>query len=149
MLHPEGSLEWRGVGTSLMFYKDMFDSLDIDVNIFRPTECRYKSAVEPYFRTDMSEENREQMERIAESSWQALCSNVAVSRNIDVETLNNYAENLTIAIADDALEARMVDALVYEDELFALFKSSRLIPQTAMPLTPLVMKSSIIEVWVA
>lgn len=123
MLHPEGSLEWRGVGTSLMFYKDMFDSLDIDVNIFRPTECRYKSAVEPYFRTDMSEENREQMERIAESSWQALCSNVAVSRNIDVETLNNYAENLTIAIADDALEARMVDALVYEDELFALFKS--------------------------
>ena len=123
MLHPEGSLEWRGVGTSLMFYKDMFDSLDIDVNIFRPTECRYKSAVEPYFRTDMSEENREQMERIAESSWQALCSNVAVSRNIDVATLNNYAENLTIAIADDALEARMVDALVYEDELFELFES--------------------------
>lgn len=123
MLHPEGSLEWRGVGTSLMFYKDMFDSLDIDVNIFRPTECRYKSAVEPYFRTDMSEENREQMERIAESSWQALCSNVAISRNIDVATLNNYAENLTIAIADDALEARMVDALVYEDELFELFES--------------------------
>ena len=121
MLHPEGGLEWRGVGTSLTFYKDLFDNFDIDVNIFRPTVCRYKSAVEPYFRNSMSAENREQMEHIAESSWQAICNDVSNSRNIDVSTLYNYAENLSIAIADDALNARLVDELAYEDELYALF----------------------------
>lgn len=120
-LHPEGHLEWRGLGTSMMFYKNMLDNLDIDVNIFRPTVCRYKSAVEPYFLTSMSRENRQQMEQLTEVMWNDVCTEVSESRNIAVDTLKEYAEQLTISIAEDALECRMVDALFYEDQLFDLF----------------------------
>ena len=58
VLNPEGSLDWYGCATTLMFYKGAFDKLGISVEIFRPSSCKYKSAVEPFFLTKMSEANR-------------------------------------------------------------------------------------------
>ena len=46
-LEPHGGMQWTGVSSTLMFYKGLFDKLDIQAEIFRPTACRYKSAVEP------------------------------------------------------------------------------------------------------
>ena len=47
-LQPEGGMDWSGLSTSLMFYKGLFDKLDLKAEVFRPTVCKYKSAVEPY-----------------------------------------------------------------------------------------------------
>lgn len=121
ILNPEGSLDWYGCATSLMFYKGAFDKLGIGVEIFRPTACKYKSAVEPFFLTKMSDANRKQNQEMVDSIWQSLCEDVAASRNISVETLKNYAANLAVSFPEEALKAGMIDAVEQEDYLFALY----------------------------
>ena len=122
-LHPEGSLAWNGISSSVMFYKGLLDKLDVEVEIFRPSVCRYKSAVEPFFLTKMSKENREQMEKIVNSMWDDICEEVHNSRNIDVDLLKSYAKNATLALSEDALNAGFVDKLIYEDELLDILDS--------------------------
>ena len=122
-LQPEGSVDWRGVSLTTMFYKGLLDKLDAEVDIFRPTVCRYKSAVEPFFLKKMSPENRKQMEAIAESIWETLCEDVAESRGVKVEALKSYAANLDIVLGEDAVRCGLIDALTYEDELYTLLES--------------------------
>ena len=121
IINPEGTLDWRGVGFTTLFYKGLMDKLDIEAEIFRPTECKYKSAVEPFFRTNMSPENRLQMEVLANSMWNDIVDDVAASRNLDVNQLKSYAANLEINTPEDALSRGMVDRIAYEDELFDRF----------------------------
>lgn len=123
LLQPEGGLDWKGVSLSTMFYKGLIDKLGADVEIFRPTVCRYKSAVEPFFLKKMSPENRKQMEVIVNSVWQTVCEDVAKSRNLNIEDLKNYAANLDIVSGEDAVRYGLIDRLAYEDELYALFDS--------------------------
>ena len=122
ILNPEGSLEWRGAGMSTIFYKNMFDKLGIGVDIFRPTECKYKSAVEPFFLTKMSAANRKQSEELVNSIWDSICSDVAISRGLNASTLKEYAKNLSISLPEDALKAGLVDMLGYEEDLYNLYK---------------------------
>ena len=121
VLNPEGSLDWYGCATSLMFYKGAFDKLGIGVEIFRPSSCKYKSAVEPFFLTKMSDANRKQNQEMVDSIWQSICEDIAVSRNLSVETLKSYAANLAVSFPDDALAAGMIDAVEQEDYLFTLY----------------------------
>ena len=122
-LQPEGGVDWRGLSLTTMFYKGLLDKLDAEVEIFRPTVCRYKSAVEPFFLKKMSPENRKQMEAIAESVWETLCEDVAESRGVKVEALKSYAANLDIVLGEDAVRYGLIDALTYEDELYTLLES--------------------------
>ena len=121
LINPEGSLDWRGVGTTTLFYKGLMDKLDVKAEIFRPTDCKFKSAVEPFFRTNMSPENRLQMEVLVNSMWNDIVNEVAESRGIEPQELKRYASELLINTSDDALEYGMVDRIAYEDELFDLF----------------------------
>ena len=122
IVNPEGSLEWRGVGMSTIFYKNLLDKLSIGVDIFRPTACKYKSAVEPFFLTKMSDANRKQNQELVESIWQSICQEVGADRGIDPNRLKQYAKDLTIATVEDALEAGMVDMVAYEDTLYDIYK---------------------------
>ena len=72
--------------------KEACDKLGVEYEIFRPTVCKYKSAVEPYFLKKMSPENREQNEQMIGSMWQVLNEAVAESRGISVEELNRLAD---------------------------------------------------------
>lgn len=121
LINPEGSLDWRGLGFTTLFYKGLMDKLDIKAEIFRPTDCKFKSAVEPYFRTSMSNENRLQMEVLVSSMWNNIVDDVATCRNLNANKLKSYAANLDINTAEDALSRGMVDRIAYEDELFELF----------------------------
>ncbi|MBQ8367208.1 MAG: signal peptide peptidase SppA [Alistipes sp.] len=123
LLNPEGSLEWHGLGMSSMFYKGLLNKLDVEVEVFRPTDCKYKSGVEPFILTKMSDANRKQMQSLVDSMWQTICSDVSASRGVDVELLKRYARDLSITLPEDALNAHLIDAIAYEDELFALYDS--------------------------
>lgn len=123
MLNPEGSLEWSGLGLSSMFYKGLLNKLDVEVEVFRPTDCKYKSGVEPFILTKMSEANRMQMQSLVDAMWNTICEDVAASRGIEVEALKRYAAELAITLPEDALNAHLIDAIAYEDELFALYDS--------------------------
>ena len=122
IVNPEGSVDWRGVGISTIFYKNLLDKLGISVDIFRPTECKYKSAVEPFFLTKMSDANRKQNEALVESLWQSICEEIGSSRGIEPNKLKQYANNLSIASVEDALKYGMVDMVDYEDTLYNIYK---------------------------
>jgi protease-4 len=116
-LHPEGALDWSGIKFSSMFYKGLIDKLNVKVDVIRPSECKYKSAGEPYFLTKMSDANRLQMEVLANSMWTTLVSDVAKSRNIDAESIKNVAYNVEINDAESAKKYGFIDAIEYEDQV--------------------------------
>ena len=121
ILQREGSLEWQGVGFSMVFFKSLLDKIDAQAEVFRPTTCIYKSGVEPFTLTSMSKADREQMTSLANDMWDSIVNDVAKSRNIDTERLKSLASNLEISIAEDALEAGLVDVVAYEDALYDYF----------------------------
>ena len=120
-VHPEGGFKWKGLAFPSLFFKGALDKLGLKAEIFRPTVCKYKSAVEPYFRKNMSKENRAQMQLIADDMWSVLLNGIAESRSLDAAQLNALADKLAISQPEDALKYNLVDALIYEDEMEAKF----------------------------
>ena len=116
-MQPEGSIEWSGLSMSVMFYKGLFDKLDLKAEVFRPASCKYKSAVEPYVLSAMSEANRRQMQALAESVWGTIVEAVSAARGIAPERLNLLADELAVSLPDDALRHGFIDGILYEDEL--------------------------------
>ena len=122
-IHPEGSFDWIGTSATSTFFKGLLDKLGVKVDILRPTVCKYKSAVEPYFLKEMSPANRAQMQSMVDSMWDVLTEAVSSSRNISVEALNKLANNLSVVLPKEAIEHKFVDAALYADEMKALFTS--------------------------
>lgn len=116
-LQPMGAVAWQGLSFSTMFYKGLIDKLGVEVEVFRPTVCRYKSAVEPYILDRMSEANRRQMQELADAMWADIAGQVAESRAMDVAELNRLTDELAACEAEDAVTAGLVDRLVYEDQM--------------------------------
>ncbi|MBR5849730.1 MAG: signal peptide peptidase SppA [Alistipes sp.] len=121
-LQPEGSMDWSGMASQVMFYKGLLDKLDLKVEIFRPTVCKYKSAVEPYFLKELSPANRAQMQQMIGSLWQTITEAVSASRGISVEELNKIADNLEVTLPQEALAHKMVDGVIYEDQMNEVFE---------------------------
>lgn len=120
-LQPQGGMDWTGLSSTLMFYKGLFDKLDLKAEIFRPTVCKYKSAVEPYILTKMSDANREQMQQLVNSLWKTIAEGVAESRRIDLAELNHIADGLEVSLPEEALEKKFVDGLLFEDQMEDVF----------------------------
>jgi len=116
-VNPVGIVELRGLGTQLMFFKNMLEKLDVEVQIIR--HGKFKSAVEPFMLEKMSDSNREQMELILNTSWGSMINKIAGSRNIKTATINELADGIKIQDAKDALKYKFVDGLMYKDELLA------------------------------
>lgn len=122
-IHPEGSFDWRGLAMNSIFFKGLIDKLGVEVDILRPTVCKYKSAVEPYFLTKMSDANREQMQQLANNVWGVLIDAVSASRGISTEELNRLADELAVVLPQQAVEHKFVDGVKYADEVEDYFKS--------------------------
>lgn len=120
-LQPEGAMDWRGLAMNVMFYKGLLDKLDLKAEVFRPTVCKYKSAVEPYILSGMSEANRLQMQAVADSMWETILEAVSTTRNIPVDRLNALADELAVVLPEDALRYGFVDGLIYEDQMSDVF----------------------------
>lgn len=120
-LQPEGGMEWSGLAMNLMFYKGLLDKLDVRAEVFRPTACPYKSAVEPYILNRMSDPNREQMQTIVDSMWGVIAQGVSEARGIELATLNELADKLEVSLPEEALEKGFVDGLIYEDQMTDIF----------------------------
>ena len=122
-LNPEGMLDLHGMASQITFYKHLLDKLDIEMQIVRGPNNRFKSAVEPYFLDKMSEANREQMDKLLGTVWGQILLGISQSRNISVEQLNEIADNLdTYFDAKKALEYGLVDNLYYKDQLLEELK---------------------------
>lgn len=114
-LNPEGMIDFRGIQAELTFFKGTLEKLDADMQIIR--HGKYKSAVEPFMREDMSPENREQMLAIVDGIWDRITEAVSDARSIPVAELNEIADGLLLQTPEDAVKMRFVDALKYKDEI--------------------------------
>lgn len=122
-MYPEGSLDWRGINAEIMFYKKMLDKLEIDAQIIRGPNNKFKSAVEPFMYDKMSEANKLQVETFISDIWRIMLDGISQTRGIGVAELNAYADSLTFITPDKVAEHRMVDGLKYRDEVMAILKS--------------------------
>ena len=120
-LHPEGGFSWVGLAQTYIFMKGALDKLGLKAEAFRPTACKYKSAVEPYIRKNFSPENRAQSQMMVDDMWGVLVGTIAESRNLDAKKLMRLADKLEVSQPEDALKHGLVDALIYEDEMEAKF----------------------------
>jgi protease-4 len=118
-LNPEGVVMFKGLSSQLAFIKNMLEKLEIEPQIIRGPNNKFKSAVEPLMYDKMSEANREQMQTLLNSIWGKLISSISESRNISIAELNLIADNLELATAEKAMEYKFVDGLAYKDEILA------------------------------
>lgn len=116
-LQPEGGLDWTGLASNVTFYKGLLDKLDLNVEVFRPTACKYKSAVEPFILDKMSSANREQMQELVNSMWNTISGDVCASRGIDSVQMRRITDNLEVMLPEEALQYGFVDELLYEDQM--------------------------------
>ncbi len=121
MLNSIGSVDWRGMYSQIMFYTDMLDKIGIEMEIVKVGT--FKSAVEPYINTRMSDANRLQMQQMIDGIWSTMLSEVATSRGISEVQLNEYAdEMMTLQQADKNYQYGLVDSLVYANEMDSIIK---------------------------
>ncbi len=119
-LHPEGTIDFRGINSELAFLKNMLDKLGIDPQVIRYGE--YKSAGEPLFREDMSAENREQVRAFTNAIWNNVLADIATSRGLTINHVNEAADNLWTRNAELAMKHQMADGLLYRDELYDVLR---------------------------
>ena len=83
-----------------IFYKDLLEKIGIKMQVFKVGS--YKSAVEPFTATQMSDANREQVTSYLNDIWQTMLTDVSRSRSIKKDLLNEYADSmLTFRPAED------------------------------------------------
>ena len=116
LLNPEGMLEWSGLSSMPVFYKDLMDKLGIRWQIFKVGT--YKSAVEPFVGMEMSEANREQTMDYLASLWGEMAAEVADSRGVTVDDLNRAADRMLLfQPAGECVEAGLADTLIYKNDV--------------------------------
>lgn len=116
-LQPQGSVSLTGMSSTILFFKGAFDRLGISCEAFRPTACKYKSAVEPYIMNKMSEPNRRQNQELCDQVWDVILTDISEARGIDKQELNRIADTLDATLAEDALKHKLVDGLLYADQM--------------------------------
>ena len=121
MLNPQGGVDWSGMASQLYFLKDMLEKVGVKMQVFKVGT--YKSAVEPFICSEMSEANREQVTSFLTGIWNNMQKDVAESRGISQETLNTIADSQTpLAEAQQTIDNKLVDKLCYISEVKAMLK---------------------------
>lgn len=120
-LNPSGGIEWTGYSVMLPFLKGTLDKLGIQTQIFYAG--KFKSATE-IFRTDkMTDENRLQTTVWLSNLYSYFLQQASASRGVDTATLHQLANEMTIQTPQDAVQAKLVDGVKYDDEVKAEIKS--------------------------
>jgi len=121
-LQPKGDLEYHGLRSEYMFYKGLFEKLDIDVQFIRGTNNKFKSFGEVFTEDHMSKENREQNRVLMTGLWEDHLSAVSESRKLDKARLNLIADSLMVRNAKAAFDLGLVDGLKYRDEVLDILR---------------------------
>jgi len=116
-LNPAGIVEHRGLSAELMFFKRALEKLEVDMQIIR--HGKFKSAVEPFMLEKMSDANREQYQLLLNTAWGSMIQQVAKSRNLSIEKLNELADEMKIQDAKIAKAEGLVDEIYFKDEVLA------------------------------
>lgn len=115
-LNPKGMIDWHGLGAQPQFYKDLMGKFGVRYQVVKVGT--YKSFTETYTEDEMSDANRTQVSAYINGTWNNICKAVSESRKISTDSLNAYADRLiTFEPAENILKYKMVDGLIYADQV--------------------------------
>lgn len=115
-LNPTGSISWNGLSAQKMYFTRVLEKIGVEMQILKVGT--FKSAVEPYFRTSMSDADRKQTEVYLNGVWNVLKEGVSLSRGISTDELDKLADRyMGVAPAEDYISSHLADRLVYADEM--------------------------------
>lgn len=114
LLNPQGMLDWHGIASQPIFFTDLMKKVGVKMQVFKVGT--FKSAVEPFILTGMSDANRQQVQSFVGDIWQGICRDVAASRKLTVDSLNAYADRYAVlAPSTSYVQMHLVDSLSYID----------------------------------
>ncbi len=117
--NTHSSVAWQGLYAGTMFYTRALEKLGIEMQVLKVGT--FKSAVEPYILTKMSDANRLQMKELLQDMWGEMTAAVSASRGISVETLNALADkNMMLQPEEELVAAGLVDSLIYQQDMQAI-----------------------------
>lgn len=120
---PSSTMEFVGLGGELSFFKNTLDMLNVEIQIIRGKNNDFKSAVEPFFLTKMSDSSRLQIQRYINNNWEEMLKDISKERNISSIELNKLAENLKIRRVSDAVDYKLIDAKKYRNEVLEILRN--------------------------
>jgi protease-4 len=121
-LNPEGIIDFKGLSSEVLYYKDFQEKYGIKMEVIR--HGKYKSAVEPYLKNKMSDNNRKQIKELLVSIWSTVKQEISISRNLSINKIDEIAEQLKANTPNKALESGLIDLVIYEDEIESLINKS-------------------------
>ncbi len=121
-LDPYGAILLPGLAAEPMFLAGAFEKYGVGVQVTRVG--KYKSAVEPYTRQDLSPENREQLQKLLDDLWGGLLGDIAAGRGLQPAAIQAVVDAEGMIRADTALAAKLVDRVAYRDEIIEDLKQA-------------------------
>ncbi|NNE28851.1 MAG: signal peptide peptidase SppA [Saprospiraceae bacterium] len=120
-LNPKGSVDLRGYGAQIPFFKDGLDRLGVNAQVFYAGQ--FKSATEPFRRNEISDQNRLQIRELLDERYTQLLDMISQNRNIEKAQLKQLIDNYEIRWAEDAVTHGMVDSLVFKDQFESILRN--------------------------
>lgn len=114
-LNPVGDLQFLGLGAEVMFFKKALEKFGIEPVIIR--HGKFKSAVEPFMLEKMSEANKEQLSTFVGSIWNHMLKNISTERKIEVDRLNEIADQMLVFSAQSSVNEGLIDSLCYYNQI--------------------------------
>ena len=121
ILNPMGTVEIKGLASQPTFFATALQKYGVGVQVVRVGS--YKSAVEPYIRSNLSPENRQQLEKLLGDVWQNFLAKVGKSRAIEVKHLQEVTDTVGTVGAEQAKSEKLVDTVGYYDQAISVLKT--------------------------
>ena len=120
-LDPTGAVDWNGLSATKMYFTRVMEKIGVEMQILKVGT--FKSAVEPYFRTSMSDADRLQTEQYLGGIWKEYKAGVSAARHIDEAQLDVLADHVMgLQSAEENLKAGLVDTIVYTQDIDSLLR---------------------------
>ena len=120
-IDPTGSVDWKGLSAQKMYFTRALEKLGVEMQIIKVGT--FKSAVEPYFRTSMSEADRLQTVQYMDGIWNEYKSAVGASRHLSDRQLDALADRyMGLQSAQAQVEAGLADTVVYVQDIDSLLR---------------------------
>ena len=120
-LDPTGAVEWNGLTVTKMYYTRVMEKIGVEMQILKVGT--FKSAVEPFFRTSMSDADREQNKQFLDGIWGEYKAAVGASRHLTDTQLEALADRyMGLQSAKEQVKEGLVDTLVYGQDMDSLLR---------------------------
>ncbi|MPS75160.1 MAG: signal peptide peptidase SppA [Chryseobacterium sp.] len=119
-LNPAGLIELKGLSTEVTFFKNFAEKYGVGIQVIR--HGKFKAAVEPFLRDEISPENKEQLSTLLNDIWLNTSNKIASSRKIPLAELNTITDSLYSYLPNLSLKYKLADQLIQKSEYDNIIK---------------------------